>query len=136
MPPGDARKSRPRRQDGRPSRRPKTRPQRPPDVTRTITDARQFKSPARWAAGVTPAPSVHSSAKSRGRYFALGLSERLTPRKDALRIFSVWTTGCRGQPLPPTAQVILREEAAAFEGECRAGGEICFAEENYCAGDV
>src|SRR6267154_5766942 len=105
MPPGDARKSRPRRQDGRPGRRPKTRPKRSPDVTRTITDARQFKSPARWAAGVTPAPSVHSSAKSRGRYFALGLSERLTLRKDALRSFSFRLLGAGVTPAP-TAQVI------------------------------
>jgi len=30
-------------------------------------------TPARLAAGVTPAPSIHSIAKSRGRYFALGL---------------------------------------------------------------
>ena len=47
----------------------------PPDAGGLVL----IKSPARWAAGVTPAPSIHSesSAKSRGRYFALDLSERL-----------------------------------------------------------
>jgi hypothetical protein len=57
-------------------------------------------------AGVTPALSVYSIPKARGRYFTLGLTERLSFRKDALRIFSCRATGCRGHPLPPTAQVI------------------------------
>ena len=74
----------------------------PPDAGERVL----IKSPARWAAEVTPAPSIHSesSAKSRGQYFALGLSERLIFRKYALRRFSCWATGSRGQPLATTAR--------------------------------
>lgn len=41
----------------------------------------------RGAAGVTPAPGVHSIAKSRGRYFALG-GGRIYPTKSALPRFT------------------------------------------------
>ena len=42
-------------------------------------------APGAWGDPAPGVHSVHSSAESRGRYFALGLSERLNLRK-ALRI--------------------------------------------------
>src|SRR5260370_42319494 len=49
--------------------------------------AQKVQTAARGAAGADPCTQCpfHSSAKCRERHFALGLSERLTLRKDALR---------------------------------------------------
>jgi hypothetical protein len=96
-----------------------------PAVKRGGDPEELIESPARWAAGVTPAPSVHSQIQrkiprtvfcSRAEVTsALSVYFKVTSKICAAQIF-VLSHWVKGSALAPTAQVIFDSNELIFRG--------------------